>query len=107
MLAGGSASAYATSFTLTAEAGHPRFVIGENTYLSSHASTTRYSVTITIGDETWSYEEEATLRMSEFDQPFAHTDRNTLRPGRLTHYSQLAVEADGAVSCHRPRLTLG
>ena len=79
MFAGSSTSADRDQLTLTAEAGRPRFVIGENTYLSSHTSTTRYSVTITIGDETWSYEEEATLRMSEFDQPFAHTDRNTLR----------------------------
>ena len=80
VLAGGNASADAKSFTLTAEAGHPRFAIGENSYLSSHASTVGYSVTVTIGEGTWSYEEESTLKMTEFDQPFAHTDHNTLHP---------------------------
>jgi hypothetical protein len=35
-------------------------------------------VSITVGQDTWSYEESTILRMNEFDEPFAHTDRNTL-----------------------------
>ena len=81
VVAGGHATADATSFTLTAAKGDPNYSIGENTYLAERASTVAYTVTITLnGDGTWSYDENTTLRMAEFDTPFAHTDRNTLHP---------------------------
>jgi hypothetical protein len=38
-----------------------------------------YEVTITVGNDTWSYAEITMLRMNEFDEPFAHNDHNTLR----------------------------
>jgi hypothetical protein len=80
VLAGGIATPDARAFTLTAEAGHPQYSIGENAYLAANASTVRYQVTITIDDDgSWSYEENTTLRMKEFAEPFAHTDRCTLR----------------------------
>ncbi len=80
VLAGGVAAADATTFTLSAKAGHPQYSIGENKYLAEHASTLSYDVTITInGDDSWSYDEKTMLRMAEFDEPFAHTDHNTLR----------------------------
>lgn len=80
VLAGGNASADAKSFTLTAAAGHPQYAIGENSYLAKRASTLSYTVTVTLHDDgTWSYDETTTLKMSEFDEPFAHTDHNTLR----------------------------
>ncbi|MFZ6005412.1 MAG: heme-binding beta-barrel domain-containing protein [Actinomycetota bacterium] len=73
-------AADATSFTLTAKLGDPRYGISENTYLGEHASSTAYTVTITANaDGTWSYSEETTLRMTEFSEPFPHTDSNTLR----------------------------
>ena len=79
VLAGGSAAADATSFTLAADAGGSGYTIGENAYLAKKASTINYTVTITINDDgTWSYDECTTLKMSEFAEPFAHTDRNTL-----------------------------
>ena len=79
VLAGGTAAADATSFTLSAEAGHEQYAIGENTYLAANASTRSYQVTITInGDDTWSYDETTMLQMKEFAEPFAHTDANTL-----------------------------
>jgi hypothetical protein len=72
-------AADATSFDLAADLGSPRYGISENTYLGSHASSVAYRVTITVGtDDTWSYAEETTLQMSEFPEPFAHTDHNTL-----------------------------
>jgi hypothetical protein len=37
-----------------------------------------YEVTVTIGEDTWSYDETALLQMNEFAEPFAHTDHNTL-----------------------------
>ena len=79
VLAGGAAGADARSFTLTAEPGHPQYNIGENRYLADNASTVGYSVDITIhDDDTWSYQETTMLKMKEFDEPFAHTDSNTL-----------------------------
>jgi hypothetical protein len=80
VLAGGTAAADATSFTLAARPGDPNYSIGENKYLSAHASTLSYDVTITINDDgSWSYDETTMLKMDEFPEPFAHTDRNILR----------------------------
>ena len=80
VLAGGVAAADATSFTLSASPGHPQYSIGENKYLTENASTLSYEVTITINeDDTWSYDEKTMLKMKEMDEPFAHTDHNTLR----------------------------
>jgi hypothetical protein len=80
VLAGGTAAAGATSFTLKGAAGDPQYSIGENKYLAEHASTLSYSVTVTINDDrSWSYDEITMLKMKEFDEPFAHTDHNTLR----------------------------
>ena len=78
VLAGGTAAADATSWTMKAQNGTVPYSIGENTYLAKNASTLSYEVTITLGDGTWSYDETTMLRMNEFAEPFAHTDRNTL-----------------------------
>jgi hypothetical protein len=79
VLAGGTAAADATSFTLKAEIGSSTYAIGENTYLSKAASSVSYEVTITIGgDGTWSYHETTNLRMTEFPEIFPHVDHNTL-----------------------------
>jgi len=77
-LAGGTAGADATKFTMEAALGAPQYTIGENKYLAAKASTVHYTVTITTGEDTWSYDEATTLRMKEFDEPFLHTDHNTL-----------------------------
>jgi hypothetical protein len=80
VLAGGTAAADAKSFTLAARPGDPNYSIGENKYLSQHASTLSYDVTITVNDDgSWSYDETTMLKMDEFPEPFAHTDHNTLR----------------------------
>lgn len=79
VLAGGKATADARTFTLSATAGDPRFNVGETTYLSEAASTSSYTVTVTIAEDgTWSYDERTTVRLTELPQPLAHTDRNTL-----------------------------
>ncbi len=80
VLAGGTAAPDATTFTMTAKVGDPTYGIGENRYLSAHASSVSYDVTVTVGDDgTWSYEETTTLRMSVLSELLPHTDRNTLR----------------------------
>jgi hypothetical protein len=72
-------AADATSFTLTARLGDPRYGISENAYLGQKASSVAYEVTIDANaDGTWSYAEETTLHMAEFADPFPHTDSNTL-----------------------------
>src|SRR5258708_33007178 len=63
-------AADATSFTLTAKLGDGRYGICENAYLGVKASTTAYTATITTNkDGSWSYSEETTLAMVEFDKP--------------------------------------
>ena len=79
VLAGGTAGADATAFTLLATRGGAQYCIGENKYLAEKASTLSYEVTVTVGGDTWSYDETTVLQMREFDEPFAHTDHNTLR----------------------------
>lgn len=80
VLAGGIANDDATSFTLSAKLGDPRYGISEGAYLGKNASSTSYEVTITHNsDGSWSYEELTTLAMKEFAEPFPHSDRNTLR----------------------------
>jgi hypothetical protein len=78
-LAGGIAAADATTWTMHAEIGHATYAIGENSYLSAHASSRSYDVTISVTDEGWSYNQVTSLRMDEFSEPFAHTDKHVLR----------------------------
>lgn len=79
VLAGGVANAHATSFSLSAAVGEPEYAIGQNKYLAANASTLSYAVTVTINDDgTWSYHEITMLDMIEFEEPFPHTDHNTL-----------------------------
>ncbi len=79
VLAGGICEPDATTFTLKAVPLAPNYVIGENLYLAKHASSLAYEVTVTVGPDSWSYEEETLLKMDEFPEPFPHTDHNTLR----------------------------
>jgi hypothetical protein len=78
-LAGGAATADATTFTMSAKLGEATYGVSENLYLNGAASTVSYEVTVTvIDDASWSYAENTTLKMREFDDPFPHTDHNTL-----------------------------
>jgi hypothetical protein len=80
VLAGGTVDFDATTFTMSATLGDPNYGISENLYLAGAASSTNYTVTVTIdGPDAWSYSENTTLVMKEFGEPFPHTDRNTLR----------------------------
>lgn len=79
VLAGGTAAADATTFSLSAAAGDPRYGICSNQYLTENAATLSYRVTITAhADGTWSYDETSMLQMREMTEPFAHTDHNRL-----------------------------
>jgi hypothetical protein len=78
-LAGGTATADATEFTLRAFHGDPHYNIGENKYLAKNASTLSYELTVTLGTDTWSYREDTILKMREFEEEFHHTDGNTMQ----------------------------
>ena len=79
VLAGGTAAADARSFTLTAAMGDTRYAIGENAYLSEHASTVSYETTITLNDDGTSSCGEHDTQDERVPEPFAHKDHNTLR----------------------------
>jgi hypothetical protein len=78
VIAGGPATADAKSFTLTAECGSESYGILSNRYLAEQARTSRYEVTVTIGDDTWSYEETSVIDVKRHGQVLEHTDLNTL-----------------------------
>lgn len=79
VIAGAEVAPDATTFTLRADEGAADYGILQNKYLLEASRTTHYEATITIGDGTWSYEEDTVLTMNEFDEPYHHTDRDTLR----------------------------
>jgi len=79
-LAKGEAAADDTCFTLTAERGSTENGIASGIFLEDNFRTDRFSITITVHDEdSWSYEQTTTLQIKGVAEPFAHTDRNTLR----------------------------
>ena len=82
VLAGGTTTADAKSWTMKAAIGHEQYGIGENRYLAANASSRSYEVTINVGDDSFSDDEVTMLNMKEFDEPFAHTDIHTLRKVR-------------------------
>jgi hypothetical protein len=80
ILAGGTTTADATSFSLSAKLGDPKYTIGENSYLAAKASSVDFKLSITVnGDGTLSYDQTTNLKLAEIEGVFAHTDSNTLR----------------------------
>lgn len=80
-IAGGTTTADASTFTMTAVLGSLTYGVLENQYLAENASTTKYEVTITVsGPDAWAYDETTTLKMAKLDgKEMAHTDRNELQ----------------------------
>lgn len=79
VLAGGSASADSTSFSMTGEVGSETYGVLSNQYLAEASRTVKYECTITVGDGTWSYVQDTVLEMNVIDGLYHHTDKNTLR----------------------------
>lgn len=92
VLAGGQASPDAKVFKMTAKVGSETFGILSNPFLADAARTTRYEVTVTIGDGTFTYDETSVIDHARLDSELFHTDRNTLRkiaePGELGEVSK-------------------
>jgi len=78
LIAGGTAEADATTFKLSAELGSNTYGILSNKYLDEVAKTTRFDVTVTLGEDTFSYDETTMVEHTKFPAVILHTDRNTL-----------------------------
>jgi hypothetical protein len=79
LLAAGPATPDATDFELTAAVGSEVYGILSNPFLDQAFRTLSYRIHVTTNaDGTWSYEEEGVLQIPGRDEPFHHTDRNTL-----------------------------
>lgn len=79
VLAGGDCAPDATEFTMTAGCGESCYGILSNRYLDASAKTEAYEVTISLGDDEWTYESDTVLTMHCLDgRTLHHTDRNTL-----------------------------
>ena len=77
-IAGGTAKASDKSFNLEATLGSVTYGILSNRYLDEKAKTTKYTCTVTVNGDTWSYD-ETTAYTHAIGGEIAHTDRNTLR----------------------------
>lgn len=79
ILAGGTAKAGDTSFSLSAKIGAEDWGVLSNPYLIANAKCTRYESSYTIDGDTFSYEENTVMDMAAMGgQSMDHTDKNTL-----------------------------
>jgi hypothetical protein len=79
ILAGGPAAAGDRRLVLTAESGSETEGILSNAYLADAARTCRYRCTVTMEDDTYSYEQAAVIEHAIYGGTMEHTDRNVLR----------------------------
>ena len=79
LIAGGTAEPDATTFQLEAVLGSNTYGILSNKYLDDVAKTTRFDVTVTVTDDTFSYDETSVIEHKKWPTIIMHTDRNTLK----------------------------
>lgn len=78
-MAVGKAAADAKSFELVATRGPETYGICSTPFLEYAFKTVEYRIKVTVNpDGTWSYDEDTVLMIKGKDEPFHHTDRNTL-----------------------------
>ena len=78
-MASGQAAADARSFELLATQGLDTFGICSAPFLQHAFRTTEFRIKVSINDDgSWSYDEDTVLQIRGRDEPFHHTDRNTL-----------------------------
>jgi hypothetical protein len=79
LIAGAAVSAESTAFTLHSQVGSETYGILSNNFLAAQARTTRYEVTIDLGEEgVFSYEELSLIEHGKLPEHLSHTDRNVL-----------------------------
>ncbi len=79
LIAGATVEADATSFKLESSLGSSNYGILSTTYLNTLAQTTRFDVSINVGEDWFSYEQTTTVEYQLKPTVILHTDRNTLR----------------------------
>jgi hypothetical protein len=96
LLASGHATADSTSFEVRAELGSEVYGILSNPFLGSAFRTLSFRMEVTVHpDDTWSYDEVTVLQIPDRDQPFDHTDRNTLHRIAAPTPNPMAQATDG------------
>ena len=78
LIAGATVRADARSFKLESSVGSSNYGILSTTYLNAFAQTTRFDVSITVGDDTFSYDQTTVVEYQQKPTVILHTDRNTL-----------------------------
>jgi hypothetical protein len=78
LIAGATVEPDATSFRLEAVLGSNTYGILSSRYLDEVARTTRFEVTVTLGGDTYSYDETIVVEHRKSQTIIMHTDRNTL-----------------------------
>ena len=79
VMAHGKATHDAKEFELTATHESENFGIRSAPFLDYAFRTVSFNIRVTINpDDTWSYEEDTVLLIKGKDEPFHHTDKNTL-----------------------------
>lgn len=79
VMAMGNATADAKSFRLQAVRGSTTNGILSNPFLEHAFRTDSYTIEVTIHDDgTWSYQQDTVLMIEGQNEPFHHTDKNTL-----------------------------
>ncbi len=80
VIAGGTVRANSTTIVMHGQVGATAYGILNNPYLDQHARTLSYTVTIAVHhDGEYSYDSDTTIQMTQFPEPYSHTDRNTLK----------------------------
>ena len=79
VIAGGQALRHAESFDLAAKLGSATFGICSNPFLDREFRTVSYTLNVKLlSDDAWSYHEDTVLVVKGRNEPFHHTDSNTL-----------------------------
>jgi hypothetical protein len=78
LIAGATVAADARSFKLESSLGSSTYGILSTTYLNTLAQTTRFDVSITVGEDWFAYEQTTVVEYQQKPTVILHTDRNTL-----------------------------
>ena len=78
-MARGIAERDARTFTVKATLGSPTAGIVSNGFLEENFRTLEYTLTIAVGADSFTYEQDTVLLVAGRPEPFHHTDENTLR----------------------------
>ena len=107
-MAVGHAAPEAKTFHLEAVRGSETNGIVSNPFLERAFKTLRFTVDVTVNaDGTWSYQQDTVMAVAGTDEPFHHTNRNTLRKVAEATLNPLAAAQRAARSAPAPSLGIG